>query len=96
MQTGGQVSPESILQTTANETSGSESIIVALGALLGLSILLLAVVTIGWVGTCVSMKKLRREKSDNSEMIESTEQNRYVRIILSQSRMVAVDLRLLS
>ena len=85
MQTGGQVSPESILQTTTDQASGSESIIAALGALLGLSMLLLAVVTIGWICTCVSIKKHRREKSDNSEMIESTEQNRYVRIVTEQN-----------
>ena len=71
------MSPESILQATGGDTSGSGAIVAVLGALLGLSMLLLAVVITGWICTCVSMKK--REKSDNfnqSEMIESTEQNR--------------------
>ena len=70
------MSLELILQTTAGDTSGSGAIVAVLGALLGLSMLLLAVVIIGWICTYASMKK--REKSDNinSEMIESTKQNR--------------------
>ena len=74
---GGQVSPEPILQTATGDTSGSsyKSIAAALGALLGLSVLLLALVTTGWVCTCVSMKK-RGKTVDNSEMTESIEQNR--------------------
>ena len=37
--------------------------------------LLLALVTTGWVCTCVAMKK-QGKTVDNSEMTESTEQNR--------------------
>ena len=36
---------------------------VVLGALLGLSVVLLALVTIGWVCTCVAMKKKEAKKS---------------------------------
>ena len=49
--------------STASRTLATKSMelnyvpLVALGALLGLSLLLLAVVTTGWVCTCVSMKK---------------------------------------
>lgn len=74
---GGQVSPEPILLTATGDTSGSsnKSIVAALGALLGLSMLLLALVTTGWVCTCVSMKK-RGKTVDNSEITESVEQSR--------------------
>ena len=49
--------------STASRTLATKSVelnyvpLVALGALLGLSLLLLVVVTTGWVCTCVSMKK---------------------------------------
>ena len=69
------------MQSATGDASGSESIVVALGALLGLSMLLLAVVTTGWVCTCVSMKK--RAKTDNPEVIESTQQNRYVKLVIA-------------
>ena len=69
------------MQSATGDASGSESIVVALGALLGLSMLLLAVVTTGWVCTCVSIKK--RTKSDNPEVIESTQQNRYVKLVIA-------------
>ena len=45
----------------AGDTSGSGAIVAVLGALLGLSMLLLAVVIIGWICTYVLMK--RRGKS---------------------------------
>ena len=51
-------SPSTASQTLVDKSMELNCVpLVALGALLGLSLLLLAVVTTGWVCTCVSMKK---------------------------------------
>ena len=52
--------------------AGSNNNIIVLGALLGMSVLLLVVVTAGWVWTCLAMKK--------KEEVKSGTQKRYIYI----------------
>ena len=48
----------------AGDTSGSGAIVAVLEALLGLSMLLLAVVIIGWICTCVSILLVLMKKRE--------------------------------
>ena len=60
------VSPLILKNQRSSGSSSESTTVVALGAVLGISLVLLAVVIVGWVGTCLIMIVKNRKEANRS------------------------------